>query len=587
VRRAVALLLAHALLLATACGTREKRPGPPNVLLISIDTLRRDHLGCYGYGPKTTPNIDRLARRGVVFDGAVSGSSWTLPAHASMLTGVYPALHALQDDGVSLPAGIGTLAEALGKRGYNTLGVVAHVYVSGLFGLDRGFRRFDDADARAGREAPTATAIVDRALRLLEEDRAEPFFAFLHFFDPHWDYAPPAPYREKFADPSYRGPMDGTVKSLLPYLQGKPMPEPDLRRTIALYDGEIAYVDAEIGRLLGAMRKMGILENTLVVVTADHGEEFREHGLLGHGHSLYEELLRVPLVFSGPGAPRGERRPERVSLVDIAPTLLAVAGAEPLPHAQGIPLLGEGRPENRVLFAESIRFGFEMRAALLGSRKAIHVLQGDSMRYYDLASDPGEKSPSGADPTGGALSTALAEYAETADLGWHLKLIAMREGGLRCRGTARTEGVFVSPRRYFSGHLSPPSSVRYDAFDLSPDRRSLRFDVSLNAAISEITFAAVPPGAPIVLNVEATSRAEGAGVFLGAGERVPGGTDLTLAPGDARLAGTPGSYAKAENGCYIRSVAPPLGPGGEVKLSPETIERLRALGYVDAGQTVE
>ncbi|MHC4064399.1 MAG: sulfatase [Planctomycetota bacterium] len=557
------------------------------MLLISVDTLRRDHLGCYGYRRATSPNIDELARGGVVFENAVSTCSWTLPAHASMLTGLYPAFHGLQDDGTKLASSVPTLAEGFTKLGYHTVGVVSHVYVSREFGLERGFHTFDDSLIEAGATNPIAEQIVDRFLSVMNEAPPGRFFAFVHFFDPHWDYTPPPPFNTRFTDPAYAGPVDGTLPSMLKYLHGsRPMPEADRQQAIALYDGEIAYVDEQIGRLIRALEDQGRLENTLIAITSDHGEEFKEHGRLGHGKTLFAEQLRAPLIVAGHSAfPARSRRSELLSLIDLGPTLLDLAGGDYLRNVQGVALLGAaGRPD-RVVFAESVRFGNEMRTARTSRYKLIHYLQGDYRHLYDLRSDPWERRPLGPDPTGGGLSSALADYAATADSGWHLKLISLTPAELRCRATMNTTGRFVSPRRYFSANLSGPSKARFSTFELSPDGKTLTIEVLVAVLMGEVTFETDPPEAPVTFRVQVDSASEGAGVFLGNAARIPNGDPITLVQSDPRLAGLPKDYTKAAPGCYIRAVIGPTVSAPKTNLSDDALERLRSLGYIGADHT--
>lgn len=561
----------------------------PNILLISIDTLRADHLGCYGYTKDTSPNIDRLARDGTRFTKMTSTCSWTLPSHASMLTGLYPAHHALENDGVQLPREIPTLAEALQHRGYYTVGVVSHLYVSSAFGLQRGFDVFDETLIEGGKTNPLAEQVVDRVLELMRAAPRERFFAFVHFFDPHWDYTPPAPYNRKFTDPDYRGRVNGQLTSLLPYRDGRvPMPEADRRQAIALYDGEIAYTDAQIGRLLDALREEERLENTVIVLTADHGEEFLEHNRLGHGRRLYREQLHVPLIICGHAQfPPGSVRNDLVSLVDIAPTLLALTGSvDGLDGCEGVSLCGAtsapsavAQPEaGRIVFAESIRFGYEMRAARDARFKLIHYKQGDVRHHFDLDADPQEQQPLLKDPTGGRLTTTLDQYASEADRGWHLKLINPRRTALHCRATVRTEGQFIDPRRYFSGNTSPPADVEFTTFKLSERETVLTVDLEVTRTMSEIAFQTEPANAPITCKVSTTGPAS-AGVFLGSGLPVSAAKGITLTPGDPRVHGFPSIYAQAVPGCYIHAVAGPTTT--ESQLSREALERLRSLGYVD------
>ena len=580
--RGILLTVTIALALFAGCKARTPERVAPNILFISVDTLRQDHLGCYGYPRSTSPRIDEIARRGTVFETGVSTSSWTLPAHTSMLTGLYPAFHGLQDDGSTLSSEIMTLGEALRESGYHTMGVVSHVYVSSEFGLDRGFDRFDDSLIRGGARNPIAGEVVDAALELFGSVPRKPYFAFLHFFDPHWDYAAPEPFRDAFADPGYRGAIDGTLRAMMPYLRGdRTMPPADLAQAIALYDGEIAYLDAQIGRLLDRLREMGLMEGTVVVLTADHGEEFREHGRLGHGKTLFGEVLAVPIILSGHSAfPAGRRRVHLASIVDLAPTLLELAGVEPIEGLQGHSLVAPEDHDERVVFAESIRFGNEMRAVRHQRFKLIHSLQGDRRLFFDLEADPHERHLLTADPSGGDIGARLDDFAAEADRGWHLKMIALSGGELSCRGTIRVDGRIVNPRRTYSGHLEGPNKAEFRTFELSPAGDALTFDVRLTFLIGEITFETAPPDAAVSFDIDARSAAATAGVFLGRGIATPPGGPLRLAQNDPRVRGLPPDYIGAVPGCYVRAVPARLTPGDEPSLSQEALRRLRALGYV-------
>ncbi len=580
--RTIAVLLLAALLALGGCGGRGAPPARPNSVLISIDTLRPDHLGCYGYERRTSPHIDRLAESGIVFEDAMSASCWTLPSHATMLTGLYPSFHGLQDDGEGLPESIPTLAEELRRSGYRTLAAVSHVYVSSTYRLDRGFDRFDDSLIRGGAENPRAAETVDRALALFDGTPEGPFFLFVHFFDPHSDYEPPPPFDTLFVDPSYAGPVDGRIQLLTPFHVRVPaLSEADMRRIVDLYDGEIAYVDSEIGRMLGEMEARGLLRNAAILVTADHGEEFREHGSLGHGRTLFGEQLHVPLVLSGT-ALRGKapRRSELVSLLDLAPTILALAGAEIPSSMPGVSLLEAAPPAERPAFGESIRYGRELRAARIAARKVIHRAEGDARDYFDLEADPGEKRPLREDPSGGELAGALADYAAVADEGWHLKLIAPRDGEATFEGTIRSDALLVRPMHYHTGNIGPRRKAEFERFETDAGGRSLRFRAVFGSLIGEIAFDTDPPGAPVRFDIRATGAA--AGVFLGAGEPARG--EIVLSPSDPRVHGRPSDYAAAEPGCYIRAVPPRSIRGEKADLSAEALEKLRALGYVDDGE---
>jgi hypothetical protein len=242
-------------------------------------------------------------------------------------------------------------------------------------------------------------------------------------------------------------------------------------------------------------------------------------------------------------------------------------------------LLKRRVPQDRVVFAESIRFGNELRSAQQGLFKLIHYFQGDARRFYDLTQDPGEKRPLRLDPSGGQLFRELVDYAAVADRGWHLKLLAVTRESLRCRGTLRTEGRILAPRRYFSGNLRGPSQIEFRTFELSDDGHQFSFDCELASLIGEITFTTEPPDAPLTFAVEVHSENQDAGVFLGSGEPLTAGIPTKLVGADPRLHGLPQNYGRTPAGCYIRYVQPPAGRGETTDLSPAAVERLKSLGY--------
>jgi arylsulfatase A-like enzyme len=574
-------LLLLIILALAACGQAEDpQARKPNILLISIDTLRSDHLGCYGYERATSPNIDRLASAGAVFENMMAPSPWTLPSHASMFTGLYPSAHGLQNDGVKLGPKIPTLAEILKRGGYHTMAVVSHIYVSRSFGLERGFDVFDDTLLEGGATNPIARQVVDRFVSLMARDASEPFFGFIHFFDPHTDYTPPPPYDTRFTDPAYRGDIDGTMRTLGPYFfPQQAMPEADRRQALALYDGEIAYVDAEIGRLIDVLTKKGFMAHTLVILTSDHGEEFKEHGQLGHARTLFEEQLSVPLIIAGHDSfPAGTRRRELVSTCDIAPTVLALAGIDHVESFQGASLLtppGTGRPA----VAETIRFGFEKRAARMDRFKVIDVLHEKQRFFYDLARDPGERDPLDKDPTGGSLSHVMDDFNAGVGSGWHLKLIALGRNTVRCRAVIRSGSALVNPRYYFSD-LIPDTDVDFRSFDISPEGKTLHIAVDVYNTIAEIIFDTGTPEAPVRFEIEIEGRPERAGIFLGAGEKAPDGGVLTMKQSDPGVGRAPRIDWGTAPGIYIRAVRPAAESSPKTDLSEREIERLKSLGYM-------
>ncbi len=555
------------------------RQGPPNLLLISVDTLRRDHVGCYGYAPDTTPHLDALAETGTVFDNTLSTSSWTLPAHATMLTGRYPSSHGLVDDGTQLAAGVGTVTEALREGGYHTFGTVAHVYVSSAYGLDRGFVTFDDDLLEGGAANPRGDQVTRRFTQLLREAPADqPFFGFVHYFDPHWDYEPLPPFDEKFTNPRYDGAIDGSLSALLEAQRRGPLSAPDLEQLVALYDGEIAYVDAQIGQILEVLEELGHQDHTVVVVTADHGEEFAEHDNFGHGKTLYGEQLHIPLIVAGTGRlGAGSRRSELVSLVDLAPTLRDLAALPADAVDEGRSLLEEPPAAPRTLFAETRRAGLEQQCAQRELLKAFHLVSGDRWAWFDLAVDPGERRPMRTDPSGGALTDALGTYHARHDAGWHLKLVSRSGGTVRIRAAVGVDGRIVEARRLF-GEFAAPSDVRFEAFELAEDGSSLTFDVSVTELMGEIAFTTDPPDAEVSFDLLVDGHPE-AGAFAGT-ERLPPGEVAALRPTDPGLRTVPVEYGGVAPGCYIRAT-PTQEAGARADLSPAALERLEALGYIE------
>jgi arylsulfatase A-like enzyme len=360
------------------------------VVLISIDTLRRDHVGLYGYPKPTTPRLDALGREGIVFDDAVSVSSWTLPAHFSMMTAVDPAAHGAVDSKHAFNHRFPTLGRVFREAGFLTHAITSHLYVSREYGFDDGFDGLDYAYDRKGRD------VAERALRFLDGVDERPFFLFLHFYDPHWHYDPPKDLLRIFEPEPYTGAISGNWWKLKTWTKASTGPA-DLAHLLTLYDGEIRYADGQLARVLDRLAERGLEQTTLVVVTSDHGEEFLEHGGWEHQRTLYEELLRIPLVLRGPGVPAGRRVATQVTLLDLAPTVLDWAGLPSLPTQRGRSLLralddreayGEtdhGPGDTRKLF---LRGGASQSKLILTFDRKTDALRSEE--WYDLERDPGE-----------------------------------------------------------------------------------------------------------------------------------------------------------------------------------------------------
>jgi len=394
-------------------GAGQQAP-PAAVVLLVVDTLRADMTSMTGHYRHTTPQLDKLAREGVVFTAAYAPSSWTVPSMASLHTGVYPASHGIVSGAIIgrfnqrevqqevLPDSFVTLAESFHAAGYRTVGVAANRHLGEGLGFDQGFDAYYE-DARfvdAKRLNAIARTYLEQGIgpRWERSFTAQPSFLWLHYFDPHAPYVPRLPWIRAFADDYTDYPWLYPADLAGPELSDEfPAPDADFREcALPLYEAEVAFWDDRFRRLA---ERLGVArEDILLVFTSDHGEEFSEHGGLGHAHSLYEELVRVPLVFYWPrGIPGGRTIDEPVSILDIYPTLLELAGLEPPPGLQGrslAPLLrGEERaadPQRELLF-ELHRPRPELQAIRAGRFKLIRGTgAGGRVELYDLEDDPGE-----------------------------------------------------------------------------------------------------------------------------------------------------------------------------------------------------
>ncbi len=436
---AVASLCAAALL---ACGPGEVEPespaqsrpappssvsAPPNVLLVTVDTLRHDRLGFAGHHRNTSPSIDALASESVVFTRAYSQSGWTLPSMASVMTGQPPARHGATHFHERMDSTLPTLASTLKARGHATYGFVSHILLRPKHGFAGGFDRLDTSVLALGRPkfVESAEPITELALATLA-DVPEPFFVWVHYFDPHNEYLPHAAWSSFGDDAS------------------------------GLYDQEIAWTDAQIGRLLDALDTTGLADRTIVALTADHGEEFGEHGGVYH-YTLHEEIVRIPLLLRVPGAaPRIDDTP--VQQIDLLPTILAAVGAPADPSLPGRDLLASEIPPEPIFIERERPAGFHQRAMIQGQHKlvVIEVREPDpdappppptptplhhietGVFFYDLERDPLERSP--LDPAGHPMAAemlaAMAKHFESLPAGTAeaVELTPETEAALRALG---------------------------------------------------------------------------------------------------------------------------------------------------------
>lgn len=396
-RRGIAFALATLCLLPSCEG---RRRSPPDVVLVTIDTLRQDRLGCYGYFRDTTPNLDAFAREAILFENAITPMSTTLPAHVSLLTGARPLRHGIRGNFASFGAALGpdsglrTLAEILSEFGYETAAFVSAAPLKTPSGVATGFGFFSEP---AGVER-TAAETTREVLAWLASSPRRPFFLWIHYFDPHDAYAPPAPYDTLFA-PDQRQ-LDHLRERRFVFYE-----HPQIRKINNLYDGEVRYVDDQLGLVFARLRELGIHDEAAIVVAGDHGEGLGQHDWVGHD-KIFGEQLRVPLLLKPPrsrsergaeaaGEPR--RRGEIVGLIDVMPTLLELI-ERPLPDET------EAQLDGRSLLTAATRdYVFsqrtEGREEKLGPGREF-CLTGLAWKYvyasegpdalFDLAGDPYE-----------------------------------------------------------------------------------------------------------------------------------------------------------------------------------------------------
>jgi arylsulfatase A-like enzyme len=444
-RAALSLLLAP-----LACSPRAAAPpGAPNVVLVTIESLRVDHVGAYGGRSPArpelpvTPALDAFAAHATVYEDAHAVTSWTLASHASLFTGLYPTAHQTDHPLDRLDDSYPTLAEVLAGHGYQTAAVVSGPYLRRLHNLSQGFELYDDSVSALTDPAAHSDVTNPRMQAGLahfvdeQRDPARPFFLFAYYWDPHFDYLPPPPYDQMFVGPGAE-PFDITHYDTNPALRSD-LSEARRRYLLSQYDGEVRWTDEYLSRLFELLKARGLWDDTLVIVTADHGEAFFEHGEKGHKNDLYAEEVHVPLIVKLPHQTEGRRDARLVSLVDIAPTVLGVAGIEPPFPLEGRSLLDPAAPRERPIYYEllAIRYfrGPEGQTVAHSRRfygvrqEAFKLVWSDDgegggdpapAQLFDVGRDPGEKhdlaaqEPSRARALRDAFAAGMARAREDA-----------------------------------------------------------------------------------------------------------------------------------------------------------------------------
>lgn len=590
------LVLAGAVLSCTITGK------PPNVVVIGIDTLRADHLGCYGYSRPTSPNIDRLASEGVRFQYAISSSPWTLPSFATVFTSLYPSQHGAGSLQTRLRTVFPTLAMLLLKNGYSTAGIANNATIGPEFGMDRGFEFYHLSPPVRECDAMRAT---EDALRWLDANKEKRFFLFVHYFDPHLPYKPPAPYDTLFSA-GYAGPVGSEFDTKTTgtddphaYDYVREMSVEDRNQVVSLYDGEIAYTDAAVGKLLEGLEERELRSNTLIVLLSDHGEEFLDHGALNHGHSLYDELLRVPLIYSWPGRlPAGEVVPEQVRLLDVAPTILDLLKMRPESHFEGVslePLLtGKGNPVGsetsllppEVAYSGALMAGSSERKSVRAYPwKLIYEIATGNISLYNLERDPGETRNVAAEEADvrQLLERALFKTVLGVSDTWYVEMAA--------GGQDHAFSVSVKPG-------DEPSGAKIYLFGLLDARRTLIVDpdttlvsrvskselrirqLGLNTSMT-LAFKVEPRVSPVKFDLKIDGKRALDSTYLGRSLATPKGMPFSQkgAPAGAASEGEPESRPTAPYFVVWHSGSN-LGEEIPAKISDETRKQLRALGYL-------
>ncbi len=495
----------------------------PNVILWSIETTRRDHLSLYGYERPTTPFLEELAREAVVFEHPFAQCSWTKPSVASMLTGLYPSQHGVGCSLDRLADSHVTLAEILRAHGYGTVGFVAMSQVKPEFNYGQGF------DHYAFTLGIPADTINEEILHYLDGQMRQPFFLFVHSLDPHGPYHAPGHFRD-FFDAEYRGPLRRLEKLAPPEIRrGEPEVKTsrDREYVVARYDAELRYTDSAMRRFVEGLKARGLWDNTLMIITADHGEELHDHGSWGHSDDLFIENLSIPLLMKLPAQSLAGRRAEGLAgHIDLAPTILRAVGVEVPPEWPGVDLLSElatsGSTARRRHYAEYLPLRSRKQAkrhfSVITDRYQYieahyEEPRGQKQQYlFDLAADPTAQKDL-AEQAG----QVFTDFAEAMDRRYgHPGCTIVAKSALvqrAYRGTLRTDGCFEG--------VTPRGNEGDDLVDLSEDGKVLRFRFTVAHDEDALHFRAEPAHSSVTLEVE-SDGAEDPVLRIGRGaERAP------------------------------------------------------------------
>ena len=379
------------LMVFTALSSCSKKSQPSNVIFIVVDTLRADHLGCYGYSRNTSPNIDALSRHSLVFKNAVSQAPWTTASVASMFTSLYPFELGIKERPVVLQDSVYTLPELFKENGYRTKGIISHLLVSRKLGFHQGFEEYDEENSR-GHMHISSPSITDKAISFLEKHGKEKFFLFLHYFDPHYNYVMHEAYDYY---PGYDGPLYSRMRIKELRARIPSLNSDDVEYIKAAYDSEIRFTDEHIGRLFDKLREWNLYEDTMIIFTADHGEEFLEKtNRIGHSTQVFQETIHVPLIIKLPKQDNKRTIQSYTGLINLMPTIADYLG---IPLKCSYKISGESLNLRKKNIARTTVFSetyveSHSRAVFQKGWKLIEFPEEKKLNLYHLISDPGESS---------------------------------------------------------------------------------------------------------------------------------------------------------------------------------------------------
>jgi arylsulfatase A-like enzyme len=390
----------------------------PNVILIVVDTLRVDHMSCYGYGRNTTPHIDKFAEDSLLFENAISASPWTIPSIGCLFTSMHPTVLGYRGKPIKLNEYFLTLAEIFKNNKYSTGGIVSSAFASSRLGFGQGFDFYDE-DSAQGHGHISSPSVTEKAISFLEKNKRENFFLFLHYFDPHYDYILHEDYDFY---PEYEGslfsrqPLIREIRKIAPTLSSD-----DIKYLRALYDSEINFTDEYLGILFAKLKELGLYDDALIIFTSDHGEEFSERGdhWIGHTTKLYQELIHVPLIIKLPGTTSKKNVDENVGLMDLMPTLVDYLGMKTDVkyefEGEIIDLPDGKRSENADIISQTFN-NASLLSLIRDGRKLILNTSDNSSELYSLNEDPEEMANIDEEKreVGETLRTALLDWQKNA-----------------------------------------------------------------------------------------------------------------------------------------------------------------------------